>query len=198
MFSVNSNLPWIVTSRLRDMLDLAQEMFGPRDEAWTITGVEVVGKRAMTWFSNVSRREIAVYLSEWASRNLPEMCASLSHEVVHVLSPDPGGVCNLEEGLACYFSNYYMKRNFNRPILRPIWPSYKESYELVAPRLDEDAKCIRRLRNVPRAFSDIPKDALAVEFPALAVTDVEFLLTKFKDPFKGCNWWPGTLPRLNG
>jgi hypothetical protein len=198
MFSINSKLPWTVTSRLIDMLEMAQEMFGPRDEFWTITGVEVVGKRARIWFPNVSRREIAIHLSERDSRNLPAMCHSLSHEVVHLLSPDPGGVCNLEEGLACYFSNYYMKEKFNRPIVRPSWSGYKESYELVAPRLDEDAKCIRRLRNVPLAFSRIPKDALAVEFPALAAKDVEFLLTRFKDPLKGCNWWPGTFPTLNG
>lgn len=107
-------------------------------------------------------------------------CYQLAHETVHLLSPTGrNDGTNFEEGVACYFAAYYMKTQFGQPFWQPTLSSYIRALGLVAPRLDADIQCIRRLRNKQPSFSQISREDIVVEFPVLSSADVDFLLSKF-------------------
>ena len=176
---IENGYNWTLASRLGDMLQLAQELFGPRDLSYTILGIEFVADNPrIRYYSN--RREIIIQLDALAATDMSQACYQLAHETVHLLAPsgsDDG--LNIEEGVACYFSAYYMRVRFSQPFWCGSLPSYKRVLDLVAPRLDMDLNCISRLRTQHPLFSQIPKDAVAAEFPALSSADVDFLVSKF-------------------
>ncbi|HWI56310.1 MAG TPA: hypothetical protein VNZ22_03735 [Bacillota bacterium] len=176
---IENGFTWTLASRLGDMLHLAEDLFGARDASYTILGVEFVADLPRLWFPG-NRRHVVVQLHSSAAMDMSRACYQLAHETVHLLSPNGGGAAsNLEEGVATYFAGYYMRTQFHQPNWHPELPSYKRALEMLAPRLDQDARCIRRLRGQCLPFSRIPKEALRVEFPELSSADLSFLLATF-------------------
>lgn len=111
---------------------------------------------------------------------MSQACYQLAHETVHLLAPSGGKVAiNFEEGVACYFANYYMRTQFSQTSWVPTLPSYIRALRLVAPRLDADIQCVRRLRRQQPSFSLIRRDDIITEFPALSPLDADFLLSEF-------------------
>lgn len=177
--SIENGFTWTLSSRLGDMLALAEEALGPRDISYTILGVEIGPDIPRLWFPG-NRRHVIVQLSPSAATDAMRAWYQLSHETVHLLAPTGGGpATNLEEAVACYFSAYYMKRRFGKDTGRPVEESYSRGLHIITPRLDEDIQCVKRLREKHPYFADIPKDHFATEFPGVAPADLDFLLQPF-------------------
>ena len=183
--SDGSGYTWTLASRLGEMLHMAEELFGPRDNSYTILGIEFASDGPQIWYPG-NRRHIIMQLSLSAANNMSQACYQMAQETVHLLAPSGGrNANNLEEGVSCYFAAYYMKRKLNQPSWSPTLPSYRRALELIAPRLDEDIYCVRRLRDKNPAFQDMSKEEISEEFPDLSADDVDFLISKF-DRDSGC------------
>ena len=174
-----SGYTWTLASRLGEMLHMAEELFGPRACSYTILGIEFACDGPQIWYPG-NRKHIIIQLSLCAAANMSEACYEMAHETVHLLAPSGcRNANNFEEGVACYFAAYYMKRKFNQPLWSPNLPSYERALALIKPRLDEDIYCIRRLREHHPSFQDITKEEISKEFPKLTSEDVDFLMSKF-------------------
>ena len=177
--SIRDGYTWTLASRLGDMLHMAEELFGPRDCSYTILGVEFTNSNPQIWYPG-NRCEIVIQLNLSARTDTSRACYQLSHETIHLLSPTGGNnATNFEEGVACYFPAFYMKKKFNEPSWRPDLPSYKRALKLIEPSLDTDFCRVHRLRDLQPSFSQISKEAISAEFPDLTSMDLEFLASRF-------------------
>ena len=171
---------WTLASRPSNMLHMAEELFGPRDHSYTILGIEFGPDNPRVWYPG-DRRHIIIQLSLSAATSMSQACYQMAHETIHLLAPSGGrNANNFEEGVACYFAAYYMKSKLNQPNWSPTLPSYRRALELIAPRLNEDIYCIRRLRENQPSFRDMRKENISREFPKLTSEDVDFLMSPFE------------------
>ena len=172
---------WTLASRLRQMLHMAEHLFGPRDRSYTIFGIEFHEGNPKIWYpTGGDGKNIIIRLSPAAAANMSQACFQMAHETVHLLAPSGGrNATNLEEGVACYFSVYYMKQILNEPAWYYPNESYQRVLELVRPRLEENIDCIRRLRERQPSFGDMGKEDIREEFPKSSEADVCFLTSKF-------------------
>lgn len=174
-----SGYTWTLASRLGEMLQMVEELFGKRDSSYTILGVEFIVGKSKIWYPG-SCKHIVIQLNELAATDMSQACYQMAHETVHLLSPTGGSNANnFEEGVACYFAAYYMKERLNQPNWRPTLQSYKQALALIVPRLDEDISCVHRLRERQPSFSEISGEQISAEFPNLTQADVNFLVKKF-------------------
>ena len=178
--SDGSGYTWTLASRLGEMLNMAEELFGPRDCSYTILGIEFGPDNPRIWYPG-DRRHIIIQLSLKATTDMSEACYQMAHETVHLLAlTGCRNANNFEEGVACYFAARYMEETFNdESYWRSSLPSYACTLALVKPRLDKDISCIRRLREHHPSFQDITKEEISKEFPKLTSEDVDFLMSKF-------------------
>ncbi len=168
--------------RLGLMLEMAENLFERRDCSYTILGIEFAGDDPeIRYPEGFEGKKIIIRLSSSAAQKMSKACFQMAHETVHLLAPVRiEDATNLEEGVACYFSLYYMEKKR----IKPKWyytevKSYERVLELVRPRLEEDRYCIRRLRERQPSFRDISKEEIRREFPKLTEEDVCFLTSKF-------------------
>jgi hypothetical protein len=104
---------WTLTSRLGDMLSLAETMFGERDKSFTILGIEFNESGPRVWYPK-DIKNIVIQLTPEALNSEAIALYQLAHECVHLLSPSGSANANvLEEGVAVYFSWLYLKRTKN-------------------------------------------------------------------------------------
>ena len=149
---------WTINSRLGDTLKKAEELFGQRDKDYTILGVEfVLHDIPSVWYPG-DCNHILIRLSKDALYDFNQALYQLSHETVHCLSPKPGSMVNvLEEGLATYFSEWYMQNSgFGN------WFSTNKKYtaasDLVKDLLSTDCDVIKKIRKIQPVISDISSD----------------------------------------
>lgn len=170
---------WTLPFRLGEMLHMAEELFGPRDHSYTILAIEFVPDGPYIWYP--LNHYITIRLSDSAATDMSRACYQMAHETVHLLAPSGGqNANNFEEGVACYFASYYMKRKLNETAWSPTLPSYKRVLEVIEARLDQDIYCVRRLREYQPSFRHMSKEAISKEFPKLNSEDVDFLRSKFE------------------
>ena len=116
-----------------------------------------------------------------------QACYQMAHETVHLLAPSCGrNANNFEEGVACYFAAYYMKYNLISLTGVQLSPATERALEIIAPRLNEDIGCIRRLRKNQPSFRKMSKEAVSSEFPQLTSEDVDFLMSTFDRDSSKC------------
>ena len=200
--NINSNLliskplpndQWTYTliSRFSDMLYLAEDLFGPRDLSYTPLGIELVYNGPRIRFvgdHKENRKHIIIRLNLNVATDMLRACYQLAHETVHLLAPEgvriQGGITNnLEEGVATYFSTYYMEKKMNEAL--DYWKptdreqSYKDVLAKVTPLFKKDKYCIRKLRSVQPEFTKMTEEQIHRAFPDLSAEDVKFLLSKF-------------------
>ena len=172
--------------QLSKMLHMVEELFGPRDYSYTILGIEFASDGPQIWYPR-NHRHIIVQLNVSTATDMPKAYYQMAHETVHLLAPSCGRNANVfEEGVACYFAAYYMKYKFNQPNWSPTLPSYRCALEIIAPRLNEDIGCIRRLRKNQPSFRKMSKEAVSSEFPQLTSEDVDFLMSTFDRDSSKC------------
>lgn len=170
------------------MLNMSVRFFGHRDRSYTILGIEFRDDGPYIWYPWMGDRQekyLTIVLSPSAAQDMARACFQMAHETVHLLAPSGGqNANNLEEGVACYFSLFYMElyykeKNRKEPKWNYTEESYKRALKLVLPRLNEDINCIRRLRERTPSFRDISQEEIRKEFLELAEEDVCFLTSKF-------------------
>ena len=172
--------------QLSKMLHMVEELFGPRDYSYTILGIEFASDGPQIWYPR-NHRHIIVQLNVINCHGHVQAYYQMAHETVHLLAPSCGrNANNFEEGVACYFAAYYMKYQFNQPNWSPTLPSYRCALEIIAPRLNEDIGCIRRLRKNQPSFRKMSKEAVSSEFPQLTSEDVDFLMSTFDRDSSKC------------
>ncbi|MDE0014214.1 MAG: hypothetical protein OXU36_23925 [Candidatus Poribacteria bacterium] len=170
---------WTLASRLSDMLYMAEELFGPRDYSYTILGIEFVDDGPRIWYPG-NRKHIIIQLDPSAAIDMSQACYQLAQEVVHLLAPTGSNDANnFEEGVSCYFAAYYMNERFSEPNWHPDAPNYERVLNRVAPLLDTDISCVRRLRNEQPSFSKMSQELISTIFPNLTPDNVNFLIKKF-------------------
>ena len=176
----DGTVSWTLASRLGDMLDMAEYLFGPRDCSYTLLGIEFESTGPRIWYPGRHRKHIIIQLSLRAAANMSQACYEMAQETIHLLAPSVGrSANNFEEGVSCYFAAYYMKEKFNEPSWSPNHSSYERALVLIKPRLDEDIDCVRRIRKNQPSFWDMTKEDISEEFPNLESEDVDFLISEF-------------------
>ena len=173
---------WTLPFRLGEMLHMAEELFGERNCYYTILGIKFGPEdRPRIWYAK-NQPHIMIHLSLQAAKDMRRACSDMAHETVHLLAPIGSKYStNLEEGVACYFTNYYMKEKFNEPPveLGENDSDYKYALEAVTRLFHKDKYFVRKLRRESqRSFRDITKEDLSRGFPDLTRKEVCFLTSQ--------------------
>lgn len=159
----------IPTKEARSLLVRAESLYGPREEIWTFAGVVVRHDGPMLLFPEASI--LAVAISDDALQDEHKRLFQLSHEVVHLLSPQRAfkDAPMLEEGVAVRFSldgpNYadHEYRRLAEEDIRtnPANVLYAEALDIADRVLSTQPDAIKRLRLVEPAFWAITPELLA-------------------------------------
>ena len=169
---------WTLTTRLGKMLNRAQADYGPRDESYTILGIEFESNAPQIWYPG-NCRHIAIQLTPDTITDQIKGCYQLAHECIHLLSPSGGYPTNiLEEGLATYFALQYVKEEFDRSILVEI-KSYEKARELVHKLLEFDADAVKKIRKSQFAISKITSENILEVVPQFNPADAKVLEQDF-------------------
>lgn len=150
---------WTLATEAGRMLTELEERYGQRDMSWTLLGVEFRDMNPMIWYpggnSEPDPKHIAIKLSPAAFSNHKEAMYQLSHECVHLLSPQgKAGAPVLEEGLAKLYSMEIIERRCSHPHGQPYGAEseYDVAARHVLQLLQYDPQAIRRLRDTEPAF----------------------------------------------
>lgn len=175
---------WSLTSRIGRMLSYAEDLFGVRDKTWTILGVEICmdGKVPQNWYpgSFEGKQNIIFQLVPPADKDLVSACFQLSHEVVHALSPTLGRISNvLEEGVATWFSEYYLNKELGVCHSYVALPSYKAANALVKLLLSSDQYAIKKLRGVEPCFCKMTRETFEKAAVVCSDNEIAGLLAPF-------------------
>ena len=176
-----SGFPYTLTlaSRFGQMLEMAEQRFGPRDKSYTILGFEFQAGLPQIWFPGDGMNVIVqLDSSSMNDPNLPLF--QLAHECIHLLTPvSSANVSVLEEGLATYFSKEYMTVHFGG-----VWLTGDQKYDraevLARKLLLFNADAIKTLRElVPVISRATAQDVLKI-CPSLSPQLAEQLVVTFQ------------------
>lgn len=150
---------WTLTTLTGSMLIELENKYGPRDKSWTLLGVEFWNNDPMIWFPGGNEtpppKHIAIRLSPEAFESYKEAMYQLSHECVHLLSPQGSPVAPIiEEGLAKLYSMEIIERYCGHPSGQKYGsaPAYEAAADSVRELLMYDCQAIRKLRDKEPAF----------------------------------------------
>lgn len=173
---IEGGYSWTLASRLGEIISMAEEKYGERDHAWTLLGVEFKGGgNPAVWypFSNDGKRYAIIQLTRSAANNEKRALFQLSHEVIHLLSPDGGQrrVNVFEEGLAVHFSIAYLNRiGIKASDAYVVNADYKRAYILMSQLyalFDDVDATIRRIREERGGFRQLVLADMQHYFPGI-------------------------------
>jgi len=169
---------WTLASRLGDMLQMAEELFGARDLSYTILGMEFHDGNPQIWYP-CSGRHIVIRLSLRCMSDAVEAHYELAQECIHLLAPSGSLLTNvLEEGLSIYFAGRYLKENLGETKTCDT-ANYTTALELVERLLAIDSTVVRRVRQTqPAIYLLTPADLLACN-PSIPYDLAEQLTARF-------------------
>ncbi|WP_052332776.1 hypothetical protein [Phytobacter massiliensis] len=156
------SLSWTLPTLAGKMLVELEERYGPRDKSWTFLGVEFKYDGPMIWYPKEENKpdpkHVVISLSGEAFSNHKEAMYQLSHECVHLLSPQGKAGANvLEEGLAKLYSMEIIERLCGHPPRQKYGraPAYEQAAGCVRQLLKIDGHAIRKLRGKEPAFYEM-------------------------------------------
>jgi hypothetical protein len=179
-----------LASRLGQMLEMAEQRFGPRDKSYTILGFEFRAGLPQIWFPG-GRRRVIVQLDS-SSMNDPNLpLFQLAHQSVHLLTPVlPAEASVLEEGLATYFSKEYMAAHIGG-----VWLTGDQKYDraevLARKLLLFNADAVKALREIVSVISEATVQNILKICPSLSPQLAEQLVVTFQS-WDGKIWGSGT------
>ncbi len=185
---IKGGYTWTLASRLGKFLEMAESEYGERDKSWTILGVEFTDeKQPSNWYPfDSTEKDIIIQLTSDAANNEKKALFQLSHEVIHVLSPNGTRKATyFEEGLATYFSI-----QATRQAGIDISPSYITSakyhraYYLLEKiyQLHPDAsQRIATFRKSGQSLSTLSATGLRQLFPRIDATTARELARRFHE-----------------
>lgn len=152
---------WSITSRLSNMLSVAEDYFGERNKEYSIIGIEIENtKQPYIWYPNdANSKHVIIRIAEHCINNMNEAIFEVAHECIHCLCPNKDKCTTiLEEGLATWFSiDYTSKLGID---IQPSIQNYKRACELVSDLLECDFDIIKKARKLSPNISDITKGLL--------------------------------------
>ncbi len=143
-----SGYSWTLAAALGEMLLHAEEMFGPRDTSWTILGIDFTTDGGKTWTPG-NCGHIIVQLDMNCLSDRHDAYRGLAHECIHLLSPTGQADANvLEEGLAVYFEQEYMRYVFGEGwwLNQINYRNYADAFALTKQLLALDPDIIKKIR----------------------------------------------------
>lgn len=170
-----------ITYLFGDMILKAEGMFGKRDHTYTLLGIEIYeGENpCLTRFDNTPI--ILIQITKECEFNMNQAVFQVSHEVIHCLSPVNFGVASvLEEGLATYFSFYYLQ-SINISWNCDIPANYDSAYLLVLQLLSIDDKIILKLRELEPTISNFTAELLLSVNSAIPRQLAQIITQKFQN-----------------
>src|SRR5437763_957372 len=102
---------YTLTTRLGQMLREAEARYGPRDQSFTILGVEFFVNGPLIWFPD-DPKHVVVQLAAPSLAEPQRAYYQLAQEIVHLLDPCVGMANNLEEGIATDFAAFVLNKHF--------------------------------------------------------------------------------------
>ena len=164
------------------MFSGAERIFGSRDTKYKFLGIDHGDDGPYIWFPNANR------LEEFNIRlcfNFGEsICYQLAHETIHSLFPQLlGNSTKFEEGIAVYYSLYYI-HNIMKLNWKPIHkPNYKEVYQRIKRLKNKNSNSFRTLKKIREeeesSFSKLDSSQLRRIFPKSTPDDIKSLMEKF-------------------
>ena len=182
---------WTLTSRFGQALDMAENLFGPRDRSYTFLGIDfTTDVQPSHWYPHDqygAGKKVIVLLTASAASDEDRALFQLSHETFHLLSSSLlGTTTNLEEGLATYFSLWYMAR-IDRSLSANYIdsPTYRRAFDDVQVLLSLYPDMTARIRSFrseepPRGVSTMSYAEFQSLFPKAPVQLAEELTSKFQ------------------
>jgi hypothetical protein len=156
----------------------AERLFGPRDASFQLSVPRVTECASSRTYILRPLRMTRIYLSREARKKPWLASLELAHEAIHVLSPATSGPTILEEGLAEYFAQRYVRRIHDMTFERGANPRADAVMHAVSKLLLKDESVIRRLRTRQPVISKID-EKLLVDVAAIERSDAKFLCTDF-------------------
>jgi hypothetical protein len=180
-----------LASHLGQMLEMAEQRFGPRDRSYTILGFEFRAGLPQIWFPGDGMNVIVqLDSSSMNDPNLPLF--QMAHECIHLLTPVLSANASvLEEGLATYFSKEYMAVHMGG-----VWLTGDQKYDraevLARKLLLLNADAIKALRELVPVISRATAQDLLKICPSLPPHLAEQLVVTFQS-WNGKTWGSGAI-----
>jgi hypothetical protein len=169
---------WSIVSRVGEMLAVAEDQYGPRDESWTLLGVELGAKaHAEVWYPG-NTRQMIIQLTPMCATNMIEACYEAAHETVHLLEPSLKSTV-IEEGAATVFAEDYVMRTWGRGDSTPPG-AYRRASGLVRNLLSMDPYIIKKIRARQPMFSAMTVSDITNACPQLSAAQAEQLVEPFQ------------------
>lgn len=179
---------WTLASRLGQALRAAESRFGPREQGWTLLGVELARVEApQLWYPSfgATNRQIVIQLTADVASDERRALYQLAHEVVHLLNPKREPVSRFEEGLATLFALEFL--NAQGFAVGPDFIAaarYRAAYDDTArlAALHPDGRfdvAVRLLRQNADGLSPLTAEQIALSFPNATAALAEALSRPF-------------------
>lgn len=171
---------WTTATRLGEILVIAENAYGDRDNRYTILGCEFSDDGPRVWFpgSERGRKHAVVQLSLHALTSEPIMIWQLAQETIHLLDPHPGAANLLEEGVSILFARDYM-RMLGLPIPASLAPNYSEAASLVGALEATHPGAARLLREESGRWRDVTEGTILRLFPDFDPVKAGRLVSRF-------------------
>lgn len=173
---------WTLASRCGQILKDIEDKFGKRDKDYTLIGIEFSVDGPQIWYPD-NCKNIIIQLSTECLTGGNENRAyyQLAHECVHLLSPNGMLKANyLEEGLATYYSKYYMKEYMGEDFWHANDAKYQQASDLVEKLIITKPEIIKELREIESTLSNITKELLMPKASdILSEDEISILVSSF-------------------
>ena len=161
---------------LLKIIEEAESLFGPRDRSYELLPPRI-SECGCAHPYVYPRRKIRIYLTS-GSKTRYVASYQLAHEAIHALGPTQSWATVLEEGLATWFSNAYMKRVYGYQFEPPNrW--YAAALRAVSPLLAKNKFVIKELRAHQPLISKID-ETLLVEVAGIEPDQARLLCADFE------------------
>ena len=161
---IPNGFTFTLASRLGQMLSMCEKEFGPRDQSFTILGVEFREGVPQVWFPG-NCGQVVVQLGREAMQEPVRALYQLAHECVHLLDPHPGGGNVLEEGTAVRFAQQYLA-SVGRS-MRTGDKRYDDASQLVGQLLTVRGDAVKELRRLHGSLAKIIAEQIGSICPEL-------------------------------
>ena len=168
---IPNGFSYTLTSKMGDILNNAETLYGKRDYSYTILGIEFYNlPNPQVWYPQ-NCKHIVIQLTARCLINFNEGVYELAHEVIHCLSPTAGQfpATVLEEGLATYFAVDYTQKNGHGNFSNIVDPKYRNAYNLFAQLIGIDIDIVKKLRQVQPTISLITQTDIITANNAIPV-----------------------------
>jgi hypothetical protein len=185
---------------MRELLSIFEEaelLFGPRDDSVQLSMPRISECASSVTYIFRPLRIARMYLSQGAKTQPWLASMELAHEAIHLIGPitfmdalTSDGYTILEEGLAEWFAERYVKRIHGMEFERCANPKYDAVLAAVSNLMSKNEFVIRDLRTRQPVISRID-EKLLVEVTGIEPAQAKFLCADFPNYWRTPSPWRG-------